>query len=196
MSLLNLLFREKKKTKRQITQNIDGIFIVYRKHPFSRSIKITPKTNEKVLVTLPLNVSFSCAKEFVFKNINWIKQQTRVKAPLPLDVIARRRKLAYEILPKRLEELASKYGFTYRKVFIKNQKTIWGSCSFNNNINLNSNLVALDDELIDYVILHELTHTVYKHHQKEFYDLLIKNMPNALDIQKRLKRIKISATLN
>lgn len=197
MSLLNFIFREKSETKAKtrMTQNIDGIFIIYRKHPFSRSIKITPKTNDRVLVTLPKNVSFAEAKTFVLKNIVWIKQQTKLKAPLPLDVIAKRRKLAWEILPKRLDELAKKYGFTYRKVFIKNQRTIWGSCSYDNNINLNSNLVALDNELIDYVILHELTHTVYKNHQKEFYSLLIKNMPNAMEVQKRLKKITISATM-
>ena len=91
-------------------------------------------------------------------------------------------------------ELAKKYGFKYGRVFIKNQKTLWGSCSYRNNINLNLNLVALNDEFIDYVLLHELTHTVHKNHQKAFYDLLKKNMPNALDVQKRLKKIKISNT--
>lgn len=201
MALFNLIFKEnepkkKRKPKTQISQNIDGILIVYRKHPFSRSIKITPKTNLKVLVTLPKNTSFQAAKDFVFKNIVWVKEQTKIKEPIPLDVLARRRKLAWEILPKRLDELAKKYGFTYRKVFIKSQRTVWGSCSYNNNINLNSNLVALDNELIDYVILHELTHTVYKNHQKEFYNLLIKNMPNALEAQKRLKKVKLSMTFD
>ena len=111
---------------------------------------------------------------------------------MPLDIIEERRRLAHKILPKRLDELAQRFGFKYRKVFIKNQKTVWGSCSYMNDINLNLNLVALDSEFIDYVILHELTHTVHKNHQKAFYNLLVKNMPNALEIQKRLKKIKIS----
>lgn len=146
-----------------------------------------------MLVTLPKNVPYSCAKDFVLKNIGWIKENIKSKKPIPLDIIDERRRLAHKILPKRLDELAQKFGFKYRKLFIKNQKTVWGSCSYMNNINLNLNLVALDNEFIDYVILHELTHTVHKNHQKAFYSLLTKNMPDALEIQKRLKKIKISS---
>ena len=203
MGLLDLIFNKKtikarnrrsthQKTNGQKSENIDGIFITYKKHPFSKNIRITPKTNGNVLVTLPKNVSFSYAKDFVLKNIDWIKENAASKKPVPLDIIEERRRLAHKILPKRLDELAQRFGFKYRKVFIKNQKTVWGSCSYMNNINLNLNLVALDSEFIDYVILHELTHTVHKNHQKAFYNLLVKNMPNALEIQKRLKKIKIS----
>ncbi len=192
MNLFDLIFNKKTikaknprsthpKTKGQKSENIDEIFITYKKHPFSKNIRITPKTNGNVLVTLPKNVPFSYAKDFVLKNIDWIKENAASKKPVPLDIIEERRRLAHKILPKRLDELAQRFGFKYRKVFIKNQKTVWGSCSYMNNINLNLNLVALDSEFIDYVILHELTHTVHKNHQKAFYNLLVKNMPNALD---------------
>lgn len=185
--------RIQRKVPAQKTENVNGIFIIYKKHPFSKSIRITPKINGEVLVTLPKNVPYSCAKDFVLKNIGWIKENIKSKKPVPLDIIDERRRLAHKILPKRLDELAQKFGFKYRKLFIKNQKTVWGSCSYMNNINLNLNLVALDNEFIDYVILHELTHTVHKNHQKAFYNLLTKNMPDALEIQKRLKKIKISS---
>ncbi len=184
--------RIQRKVPAQKTENVNGIFIIYKKHPFSKSIRITPKINGEVLVTHPKNVPYSCAKDFVLKNIGWIKENIKSKKPVPLDIIDERRRLAHKILPKRLDELAQKFGFKYRKLFIKNQKTVWGSCSYMNNINLNLNLVALDNEFIDYVILHELTHTVHKNHQKAFYNLLTKNMPDALEIQKRLKKIKIS----
>ena len=144
---------------------------------------------------MPKNASFLRAKEFVLKNKDWIKERVSKSTPKTREneaVIEERRNLAHKILPKRLDELARKYGFKYAKVFVKNQRTVWGSCSYMNNINLNLNLVALDSEFIDYVILHELTHTVHKNHQKAFYNLLVKNMPNALEIQKRLKKIKIS----
>jgi len=195
-SLLDLIFNKNtRKRKSYITENINGIFIKYKKHQFSKSIKITPKNNNEVLVTLPKNVSYETAKDFVLKNLCWIQRQVAYKTPIPPEIIAKRRALAREILPKRLNELALKYGFKYGKVFIKNHKTIWGSCSYCNNINLNLNLVALEDEFIDYVLLHELTHTVYKHHQKAFYNLLTKNMPNALEIQKRLKKIRINTNV-
>lgn len=193
MHLFDFLFSNKTKPSGQKIENIDGISILYKKHPFSKSIRITPKADGTALVTLPKNVSYACAREFVLKNIGWIKENVKSKKQIPLDIIEQRRRLAHKILPKKLDNLASKFGFKYKKLFIKNQKTVWGSCSYQNNINLNLNLVALDDEFIDYVILHELTHTVHKNHQKAFYDLLKKNMPNALEIQKKLKKIKINS---
>ncbi len=75
-------------------------------------------------------------------------------------------------LPKRLTELARKNNFQYNRVFIKNIKTQWGSCSYKNNINLNLHIMRLPDHLIDYVLLHELCHTIHKNHSPDFWNLL------------------------
>ncbi len=84
------------------------------------------------------------------------------------------RMYAKNYLPKRLHQLAEIHGFSYRKVFIKNLKSRWGSCSNVNNINLNLHLMRLPDNLIDSVILHELCHTVEKNHGPRFWALLDK----------------------
>jgi len=209
MGIFDLIFNTKKAPKQKAApqntkkETLDGISVIYKKHPFSKCIRITPKQDGTVLVTLPKRTSYACAKEFVQKNAEWIKNSLKKTkndwvfdktSPDYSRIIEERRKLAKKILPKRLDELAKKFGFKYGKVFVKNQKTVWGSCSFRNNINLNLNLVTLDDTLIDYVLLHELTHTVHKNHQREFYNLLVKNMPNALEIRKRLKKVRIDTT--
>jgi len=75
-------------------------------------------------------------------------------------------------LPGRVMELAVQHGFRYRDVKIRKMKSRWGSCSGNNNINLNSWLVMLPDHLSDYVILHELVHTRYKDHSERFWKAL------------------------
>ena len=59
-------------------------------------------------------------------------------------------------LGKRLSELAKEHKFQYNKVSIRNQRTRWGSCSSKNNISLNMKLLHLPDQLIDYILLHEL----------------------------------------
>jgi len=87
----------------------------------------------------------------------------------------------------RLNNLTKKNGFTYNRVFIRNQKTRWGSCSSKNNINLNVKLIRLPDELIDYVILHELVHTGIKNHSKAFWTELDRLVGNAKKMQSRLK---------
>ena len=89
-------------------------------------------------------------------------------------IISTLRKEAKEYLPQRTEQLAAKHGFTYRGVTVKNLSSRWGSCSATNHINLNIHLVRLPQHLSDYVILHELTHTIRKNHSDLFWQSLNK----------------------
>ena len=81
---------------------------------------------------------------------------------------------AHEYLPARLKELAQKFNFKYSNLTIKNTRSFWGSCATNNSITLSLHLMHLPDYLIDYVLLHELCHTIHKNHAKGFWDLLNK----------------------
>ena len=101
------------------------------------------------------------------------------------------RKEAKELLTKRTAELAQTHGFKYAKVSIRNSKTRWGSCSYNNNINLSLHLMMLPDHLIDYVILHELAHTKEKNHGVHFWNLLDKVSGNAKGLDKEVKQYRI-----
>jgi predicted metal-dependent hydrolase len=96
----------------------------------------------------------------------------RVQRAIRKAVIAAWRMEAGKYLPGILQELALKHNFTYNKVTVRNNKTRWGSCSRDNNINLNIHLIRLPAHLCDYVVLHELCHTLHKHHQKAFWQLL------------------------
>ncbi|MBW8324078.1 MAG: M48 family metallopeptidase [Prolixibacteraceae bacterium] len=93
-------------------------------------------------------------------------------------------------LPKRLNELAVKHGFTYQNVSIKNATTRWGSCSSVNNINLNLHLMRIPEHLIDYVLLHELAHTVVKNHGEKFWLLLEQCYPNARKADKEMNNYR------
>ena len=79
------------------------------------------------------------------------------------------RKEAREYLPQRTAQLAATHGFHYCGVTVKNVSSRWGSCSIANHINLNIHLVRLPEHLSDYVILHELTHTIHKNHRDLFW---------------------------
>jgi len=93
-------------------------------------------------------------------------------------------------LPKRLKELADKHGFRYENVSIKNASTRWGSCSSVNNINLNLHLMRVPEHLIDYVLLHELAHTVVKNHGEKFWLLLEQVYPNARKADKEMNNYR------
>ena len=94
---------------------------------------------------------------------------------------------AKHYLPIRLKELADKQNLKYQKLTVKNLKSVWGSCSYTNNINLSLHLMRLPTELIDYVIWHELTHTIEKNHSKRFWDKLENFLPGAKDLDRQLK---------
>ena len=79
---------------------------------------------------------------------------------------------AQVLLPLRLKALAQKNRFCYNKVSVRNNKRNWGSCSSQNNISLNLQMMKLPDELIDYILLHELVHTEIKNHSPKFWKRL------------------------
>lgn len=94
---------------------------------------------------------------------------------------------AEQLLPIRLNELATKYKFEYSSVTVKNMKSRWGSCDQRRNIVLNLFLVQLPWEMIDYVLLHELTHTKVLKHGPEFWAAMEKVLP---DVKVRRKQVQ------
>lgn len=76
------------------------------------------------------------------------------------------------LLPKRLKELAGAHGFTFSSCSVRDSHSRWGSCSSRGSINLSIYLLLLPEELIDYVLLHELCHTVEMNHSERFWSLL------------------------
>jgi len=96
-----------------------------------------------------------------------------------------------QLLPTRLEELSKKYNLPYESLTIKYTKTRWGACSGKNEIILNPHLLRLKDELIDYVILHELTHTKVKNHSKNFWHTLNSFSTKSKEHDKELKKYSL-----
>ena len=79
---------------------------------------------------------------------------------------------AKKLLVPKIIELAQKHGFQINKITIRNNKRNWGSCSSKNNISLNLQMMKLPDELIEYILLHELVHTRIKNHGPQFWTKL------------------------
>ncbi len=182
-----------------ITVEINGIDPVLFEHSKrARRVIISIKPFKGVRVAVPYRVSFNKAEEFVHSKIDWIKMQLEKMKQYEReynfasgvnDNIDKTR--AKSMLTGKLKYLAGKHGYAYNRVFIRNQRTRWGSCSHRNNISLNMKLVLLPEELMDYVILHELVHTHRKDHSKAFWTEMDKLVEDGKKMSSRLKKYRI-----
>jgi predicted metal-dependent hydrolase len=96
---------------------------------------------------------------------------------------------AEEVIPDRLAALAELHGFHFNRVTIRGQKTRWGSCSSSKNINLNYKLLFLEPPLVDYVLIHELCHTLEMNHSARFWELVADCDVNYKQHDKELNKI-------
>ena len=97
---------------------------------------------------------------------------------------------AKNILKERLNYYADLIGVEYKSFNISEAQTRWGSCGFKNTINLSWRLVMCPISVIDYVVIHELSHIKYKNHSKEFWIRVKTIMPNFNEQQKWLEQNK------
>ena len=174
---------------------IDGVGEVLVEHSKrAQRLRITVRPSG-VRVAVPVGVALSRGRSFALANKEWIqghlhRMDTIARAHAEevkgIEVITNWKKAREKIL-KRLDELSEHYGLPYRSVMVRNQKTRWGSCSERKTISLNIKLASLPDELMDYVIIHELIHTRIRGHTKEFWRALDALLGDARRLRKELK---------
>jgi predicted metal-dependent hydrolase len=88
------------------------------------------------------------------------------------------RERAKKIFEERIKYYSQKLGVSPNRVSIKDQSTRWGSCSSKGNINLNYRVVMAPMEVIDYLIVHELSHMIHLNHSKDFWLLVESVLPD------------------
>lgn len=86
---------------------------------------------------------------------------------------------AKKIILPRVSYYADLMGLEYNRVSIRLQKTRWGSCSTLKNLNFNALLILMPEDVMDSVIVHELSHLKYMNHQKEFWEFVYKYFPES-----------------
>jgi predicted metal-dependent hydrolase len=101
---------------------------------------------------------------------NWYRQQAR------------------RIIQERVDLYAKQYGFQYQRIKIMSARTRWGSCSRSGSLNFSWRLIMAPIEQVDYVVVHELTHTVHHNHSKRFWKKVESVLPDFRERQKWLKK--------
>lgn len=144
----------------------------------ARRISLTVKPSGQVRLSFPSYISEARAIAFLEAKAAWVeasrrRMAARPKAPtLTGEQIERLRAEAKATLPPRLDMLARHFGLRYGKVTIRAARSKWGSCSWRNNISLSLYLMTLPEHLRDYVMIHELCHTVHHDHSPRFHALV------------------------
>jgi predicted metal-dependent hydrolase len=186
------------KTKSKLIE-IDSVGqILFERSNLAKHIRISVKPFKGARVAVPYGVSFDKAKQFAQSKRIWIKKHLDKMRQMEKEHEAFSNKStginrteATKQLVNRLNELSEQHDFSYNKVFVRNQKTRWGSCSSKNNISLNMMLVRLPDKMIDYVLLHELVHTRIKNHTHAFWRELNKFVGDAKGMSKKMNEYKM-----
>ncbi len=161
------------------TDNILGTVILNESRRAQNvSIKVS-RSSDTITLTYPAGynsqraISFLEAKREKILKIRERQRATRQTNPpaTSFDTEELRVK-AKEHLPGRIVHIASKTNLSYNKLTIRATRSRWGSCSTQNNISLSIYLMTLPQHLIDFVIIHELCHTVHHNHSPKFHALV------------------------
>ncbi len=96
---------------------------------------------------------------------------------------------ARALVHARLAFFNAHYQHPLRKVFIKNLKSRWGSCSSRGNLNFNYKIVFLPPAVADYIVVHELCHIKHFNHSAEFWALVEQTTPRYKDLRRALRTV-------
>ena len=94
---------------------------------------------------------------------------------------------ALEVIPQVVARFAPVVGVTYGRITIRNQRTRWGSCSSDGNLNFNCLLMRTHDDVLEYVVVHELCHRKEMNHSPKFWAEVERVLPNYAESKRWLK---------
>lgn len=163
----------------------------------SLAIEITPEL--QVVVRAPARMPVREINAFVQEKDDWIRahlqqmaekkrlrEQYREQA-LSKEELQELATQAMKLIPQKVHYYAQIIGVTYGRITIRNQRTRWGSCSGKGNLNFNCLLLLMPEEVLDYVVVHELCHRKEMNHSARFWEEVEKIL---LDYRQRRKWLK------
>lgn len=162
-----------------------------------RTLGLTIGRDGAVIVRAPRGSSRALIEKFVSDEAGWIEKQlarfektereaVSAGALSPAD-IKRLAERMRPILNEKLPRYAARLGVTYNRVTIRAQKSKWGSCTREGNLNFNCLLMLAPEEVLDYVIVHELCHRKHMDHSPAFWAEVESVIPEHRRLRKWLK---------
>ena len=162
-----------------------------------RTMAIEVNKQGELVIRAPFRISERDINMFLWRSRDWIKR-TQAEAQAKLEQAALRRAedvhdeqwyrdQAAEVIPERVRYYASQLSLEYTRVRISNAKRLWGSCSGKNCLSFSWRLAMAPREVVDYIVVHELTHIVHKNHGKLFWRRVAKTIPDHKELRQWLR---------
>ena len=156
-----------------------------------KSLGLEVRPDGTVLARIPARLSDRELKAFIEKQQDWIlKKVDQVKKRA--DARTKIKVPSMDALSDRVKYYCAVMQVKVGRITIRNQKTRWGSCSSAGNVNFNYQLYYLSDELLDYVVVHELAHRRHMDHSKEFWSEVARYCPDYRARRKQLKEYQLA----
>ena len=149
------------------------------------------------MAILPYGMDEKFAENFIQKKSDWILKKIKYFQKHKFHILPKssqkeyklRKKEAYAIIKEKILYFNSFYKFAIGKITIRRQKTRWGSCSRKGNLNFNFNIIHLPQNLLNYLVVHELCHLKELNHSKKFWELVSLQIPDYKILRKELKSL-------
>lgn len=161
-----------------------------------RKIQLSVKGGE-LKVLAPRGTKNEVIENLVEKHKRWIKNHLEyakkkdlIEGELSDGEILKLRRRAREYISKRAEYYSNIMKLKYGRITITSAKTRFGSCSSKGNLSFSYRLMLYPDDLVDYVIVHELAHLLEMNHSERFYKIIESVLP---DYKERIRRLKLKA---
>lgn len=181
------------------TITLNGTTIQYetRRYKRSKHIRLSVDSNKKILrVSAPVRIAHRHIESAIHEHKYWVLEQLQQSSTkthsftdrMTSEDYERYKKQALTLVKERVEHFNAYYGFNYKRISIRNQKTRWGSCSTSGTLSFNYKILFLPPQQRDYIIVHELCHLKELNHSPAFWVLVAETIPDYKTIRRELKK--------
>ncbi len=184
--------------KRITIENREIVYKIKRSRR-ARNLRLTIYCDGGLVATLPNRLDENLVEKFIREKSAWIlkkvdfflsskwQSKNRLFLKSSRKEYRNNKDKARAFIGSRLEHFNQFYGFSWRKISIRAQKTRWGSCSRKGNLNFNYKILFLPEKLADYIVVHELCHLREFNHSRKFWNLVAKAIPDYREIIKEIR---------
>ncbi len=180
---------------------LGGTSIAYEVRTSSRArrLRLCMYSDGRIVITLPFRMRHEAAELFLRKKARWILTKMAFFKTVVADThvvytkqeYAKQKQAALAFSRERVAFFNQLYQFSYQSISVKNQKTLWGSCSRKGRLSFNYRILLLPPHVADYIVVHELCHLAQFNHSPRFWEQVRRAIPKYLECRAELKKHRL-----